>query len=280
MRPPLALICLFFASACTRPAAEPAAPPSSTPETSAPASPAAVVVNGVPITEAEVTLAMGTRRPGQNPPKREEAIEALVTAELMAQKAEQLGLHEDPKFLAEMAVVQAKAAQARRQTLASRYRLATLNRLPPASSDEVKAFYEANLERIRTELEVQRIVTRTRAEAEQAKAAVQGGEPFEAVAKARSVESMALPTLGFDTVAEAWQAPLSALEPGGVTEVIEMGPQRFAVLRLVDRKTGPAPALDEGLERRIRALLQVRAYEAKQRTMQEDLRKGAKITPR
>jgi hypothetical protein len=257
-------------------------PPAATPGPEAPATGprrVALVVNGRPITEAEVALRMRERGPTRPGLPRAEAIEKLVTLELAAQAAEGRGLDRDPSFQDELALLEAKVRDTRRTRLAQRYRMEALAEVAPPSEAEVQAFLTSHQARLGVELTLRRLTTRTHADAELALAALRRGEPMAEVAKAFPGESVEMGPLGFDTLPDPWWDALGAAAPGTLSGVIPMGEDRFVVLELVSRAEVPLPA-PEVLKRRAQAVLQAQAYEVQQAGLGAALRQGARIEVR
>ncbi|NJK88638.1 MAG: hypothetical protein HC923_04040, partial [Myxococcales bacterium] len=218
----------------------------------------AMVINGKSISEAEVQLRM--RGLGRQLVSREAAIAQIIEFELQAQEAEKLGFGDDPSLVEEVEMAVARAAEVRRSQLAKRYRMKALSSMKEASSDEVKKYIEENRERIGQEITVYRVTGSSRAEAEKLLEALEAGTPINALGQSNPTEAGPVGPLGFDTVPESWQEPLGSITPGGRTGIIEMDPTRFVILQLLDRTSIPEPAPEE-LERRVKAVLQIRAYE-------------------
>lgn len=238
----------------------------------------AAVVNGRPITEAEVAQRLRDRGPG-TPATREDAIEHLVTLELQAQAAEKQGLDQDPSFQADMETLEAGVRAQRRLKLARLYRLTSMAGAAAIPEQQARAYFDANQERIRTEVEVKRIVTRTRADAEKALAALAEGTAFDDAAAMFPGEARGPVRMGFDTLPDEWWQPVSKLAPGAHTDILPLEGGRFAIVELVARRELPAPAFED-VRRRIETVLTARALDTRRREQDAALRKEATIEVR
>jgi predicted small lipoprotein YifL len=234
-----------------------------------------LVVNGRAVSDTELALRMKDKGGRAD---RDEALDALVTLELQAQKAEAAGLHLTPEFQAEMEPHYARLRDARRQRLARAWRLQALGQLPATSEREVSQWLAAHEALVGSQWRFRRISTSTRAEAEKALAALEGGTNFEQVAASFSAEPVALGPLGFDALPDAWWTAVETLQPGALTEPLASG-TRFVVLQVVERS--PAEPMDPAQVRaRVMGALQARAYEQKTRELGGALREGAMIEKR
>lgn len=265
--------------ACASPAQEepPARASAETPpsvEASPPEGPVAAVVNGRAITEDEVNVRRRGR--GRRRIPRAEALEAIIEEELQAQAAEKSGLHETEAVQKELALARAAFKDARRQLLAKGYRLQALEELPEASPAEVDAYIQRHANRIRTTVRIERVTTKTRAAAEQARAALVEGKSAAEIAAALPQESGPVGPVGFQLLPDKWWQVIEKLQPGRVSEVIASTAERFVVLRLVERKTVDMPPRDV-LERTVRARLKADSLDGVRARREAELRKNAKI---
>lgn len=260
-------------AACT-PAEEP--PPASpqAPATSkapVPESPVVATVNGKPITEAEV--AMRRRVVGRRKISRAEALQQIIEHELQAQEAEARGLHQTEAFREEMALAKAGLRDARRQILAKSYRLRAVAELPEPPPEEVAAYLRAHSDRIQTEVRLEKITTASREEAQRVVDNLKKEGVWSELAKLHGSGSVG--PVGFDGLPDAWWDALDKLKPGEHTKVLESA-DRFAVLRLVERKEVARPPEDE-LKRRVRAFLRAENLERQRAGQDAALRKAADI---
>lgn len=268
----LAVTCVL-AFGCAKEASAPPAPlPAVSLSDEFPVGRVAAVVNGKPISEAELSVRLRDRGGFAN---RDEALDALIVLELQAQQAEAAGLHKSPDFQAEMALAAARFRDARRVTLSKTWRLKTLSALAPAPEDELKTWFSSNAEFIQTEWRLKRLTTRAPADADRALAALRAGKPFDEVVASFPGEQVDLGPLQFDAVPETWWQALKPLQPGQHTGVIPQG-ERFVILQVVERKMLPAADFSS-VRPRIAAILHAQNYEQRMKGLGDELKQGAVI---
>lgn len=268
----LAVTCLL-AVGCAREASAPPAPlPAVSLSDEFPVGRVAAVVNGKPISEAEVVVRLRDRGGFAN---RDEALDALIVLELQAQQAEAAGLHKSPDFQTEMEVAAAKFRDARRVKLSKTWRLKTLATLEAPKEDELKTWFASNAAFIQTEWRLKRLTTRVAGDADKALAALNAGKPFDEVVASFPGEPVDLGPLRFDAISEAWWQALKPLQPGQHTGVIPQG-ERFIILEVVERTALP-PADFSSVRPRILSILQAQQYEQRMRGLGDELKKGAVI---
>lgn len=236
--------------------------------------PVAAWVNGRDVTEAEVELVQ--RRPGSRRLERDEALDLLIDLELQAQAAEALGLHEERSYQAIVARLEAQAREGRRAALAKQYRMNQVATLPQIPEAVARAWFDANRGQIRTEFDVQQILSRSRPDAEKAARALADGLPFDEVAAQFPSQATRPPPIRFDGLAPGWWAALRGLSPGQSTAAIPMTGGRFAVLHLVERRDLGEPVFDE-VRGRIVAVLQSQKLEDTRAETPAKLRRTATI---
>ncbi|HVV88447.1 MAG TPA: peptidylprolyl isomerase [Kofleriaceae bacterium] len=255
---------------------------------------AAVVatVDGVGITGADLQLAMATaarasdpHQPGAGPatpPDRAAVLDTLIDQELEAREAEARGLDDDPDYRAELARMEAEVAAFRRQRLA---RLAEHDASQRAQVSEADArrFFDERADRIRTQVHVEQILLHDPDRIADAKAKLDAGEPFEAVA------TWSLPVappagsapwdlgyLAWNQVPEPWLPALDALKVGETSGVIEGPRGRRWIIRLLDRRVDPAITF-ETARPAIMLLLGSQAADAAVDRLKQGLRASAVI---
>ncbi len=282
MRHPIfsaAVPCLLLASAChTKPADSPV-----------PVKDTAVVVNGRAVSEAEVQLRRRGRGPKDSSLTREKAIDQVVLAELEAQRAEQLGLDRDHAFLEHMEEISVQLRDARRFELAKLLRMReVVDRAVPAEA-EVKAYFEAHQKHLHTEYHLQELLAPNRAAADADLAAIRGGARFEDVALARATAIVGpmdegskpyeLPPLSFDRIPPEWWPAIDTLTPGAVSDVIAVGQDKYAILRLMETREGPEVKLEDARPK-LEMLLKAQAMETRRIQLEAELLKSAKVERR
>lgn len=280
----LAAAALF---ACDRGAAPTAASPTAPGPTAARKPPeVAAMVNGRPITVAEVNLHVRSQgrppAPGEKPSADQQraALEPLIQQELEAQRAAELGLENDPDYVTELEKAEAVFKDARRRELAKLFKMKqSLDAIEVSEADQ-KAWFDANLARVQTEYHLQQIATRERAKIDAAAADLARGKPFEEVAAAVYGDQAGptpweVPSIGFERVLQPWVPELEKLQPGQVSGVIQLGEQ-FWLLKLIEKKQNPSVTFDVARQR-IQLVLKAERYGKQKAQLETDLRGKAKI---
>ncbi len=212
-------------------------------------------VNGAPITRTEVELRLraggGHQGPAEATPEaRQGALEAVITQELFAQRAQSLGLDGDPAFLDAMAQVEAQVREVRRRELSRLFVDKELSAKAEATPAEVQAYFEANAGRIRVEVRVSQLLVKGRAAADALAAELAAGRSFDDVARGRfpalpgGQEPWRLGFLTWQQVPEPWWPELDRLSPGGVSGPIAGPSERFWVIRLDEKRESAAMTLE------------------------------------
>jgi peptidyl-prolyl cis-trans isomerase C len=226
-------------------------------------------VNGKPITEKD--LDQRARRspggaPGHDPSGN--VLQTVVREELIAQRAVQLGLHEEPGFREKLEQLEAQVRAFERQELAALYRVYVRNQAVPTEA-EARAWFEQNAAFVRTRFHVLQILRKgEQAEIARDREDVKGGTPFEQVA-ARRFQALPegprppwdLGEMSWHQVPRPWRGIVDRLEPGQVSEVIQGEGGRSWVIKLAGRRTEPAVSFDTERERIVEDLRQQKAIE-------------------
>ena len=257
-RPRAALLALAGALVgCARSAA-----PAPTPDGGTAAPKVVARVNGRALTEMDLLVRQRTDPHGAEAGQSvEAALDALVLQELAAQAAKAEGLDRDPALHEEQRLLEAQVQAARRRALAQRYVQREVARRAAVSDEQLRAFYDAHVGELGLELRVHQILRRSRADIERALAALQAGQPFEQV----FTEGAALPAgatpwdLGFlawQQLPSPWRPVVFRLKDGEVSPIIEGPGGRFWLVKVVARREGAPPPLEQvgpGLRRLLEA---------------------------
>lgn len=260
------------------------------------AGPAVVAtVNGAAITAADLALAMTTAAQATNPhqagaeaapaPDRAQVLDRLIDEELAAQRAHGLGLDGDPEYQAELVRMQAQLDQFRRQRLAHLLERDTGQRAVVTEAD-ARTFFDAQAERIRTQLRVSQILLHDPVAIAQAKRELDGGLAFADVAAktlpmapAPGAAPWDLGYLSWNQIPEAWEPVLATLAIGGVSPIIDGPRGRRWIIQLVDRRVDPAITFDTARSA-IMLRLQAQAADLAVAKQAKDLRAAATIERR
>lgn len=232
-------------------------------------------VNGVPITERDVSQrarqAVTGGGPGHEAPAEvtsANVLQTLVREELISQKATQLGLDQDPAFRLRLEELEAQVRAFKRQELSALYRRYVQEHAAVADAD-AQAYFEKNASFIQTRFHVLQIFYKGRyPEILKDHQDVEGGVPFEEVAARRLPALPAsikapwdLGELRWHQLPPSWRGTVDRLEPGQVSDVIKGENDRFWVVKLVSKRTDPGITLSTERERIVEALRQQKATE-------------------
>lgn len=278
------LVTLAALAACER--TPPAAPASATDEKAGVAKDVVATVNGTPVTRFELLLRQRLNAPqpstAADADAARAALDAIITDELLAQRAKALGLERDPAFLEEMARVEAQVAEVRRRELAKLFVHKEIIGKADVSDADARAHFDAYPKRFRSELVVAQLALKGRAAIDAAAAELAAGKSFDDVARALVPQAAAgekpwvLPAMRWADVPPAWWPALDALEPGQTSAPIAMGSDRWVLLQLLERR-----ALDvdfDALKPALQAQLKAERIEALRASTEAELRRAAKVT--
>ena len=242
-------------------------------------------INGTPITRFEVMLRMRLNTPVPPPMSSEgssRALDEIITDELFAQKAKAAGLEKDPAFLEEMARVEAQVAEVRRRELTKLFLHKEIIDKAQVSDAEALAYFRQHETRFSNEWLVAQLVLKGRPAIDAVAAELAQGRDFDAVAAERvptagpDDKPWVLAPMKWDTVPPAWWPALDALEVGHVTAPIAMPNDRWAVVKLLERRPITAPDFDAA-KPFIQAQLKAERIETTRRDTEAELRRTAKV---
>lgn len=243
------------------------------------------VVNGTPITGDEVAMHLtgrfGIGKPG-DPATPAEALEDLVSEELLAQRALELGYQAEGSEVDAGAPADARTRDRRRASLAKQLRMKELLLKTAVGPEEVRAWFDANAARVQSELQVQQLNVQGREAGNAALAALAGGKSFEEVAAARVRDAGPQPApwaaqkLGWSEVPPPWWPELDKLQAGQNSGLIAYQRDSFWIIKLVERKQDPAVTF-EAVAPAIHATLLAAKFEERRDHLLKELRAKAKI---
>jgi hypothetical protein len=227
-------------------------------------------VNGVPVTEADVTQRAGRVMGGAAPGHESSpmVLRTVVREELAYQKAVQLGLDQEPEYRIKLEALEAQVRAFKRQEMGIRLR-GWAQGQAPVSDAEARAWFDANADLVRTRLHVLQIMHRDALpRALEDRARIEAGTPFEAVAAAAMpVVAGAGPApwdlgeLHWSQVPSAWRGIVDKLGVGQVSGVIQGEGNRAWILKVAGKRIDPAVGF-EGEKDRIVELLRRQKAEA------------------
>jgi parvulin-like peptidyl-prolyl isomerase len=256
---------------------------------SAPASSAAkvlVTVNGHDITTADLDARVKSETHGMAVPeeRRRAMLDGLVTQELMAQRARELGIDADPRYSEEAAEADAQIAGFKRRRLADLYIEREVVSKTETTDAEARKFFDENGPRARTELHLIQIFRRNRAAIDAAQAALASGKKFEEVAGG-GMEGVppgrrAPWDIGYTKwlqLPETLREAAFAMKPGEVSGILAGPNDRFWIVKLVERREDSA-ATFETLRMPITDFLRQTKIEARRAQVEKELHDRAQIT--
>lgn len=240
-------------------------------------------VNGVAIDRAEVG---GPSRDapshgGGGPESEAAALERAVFEELLAQRAVAQGLDRDPNFVAELRRAEGRLRAWRRSQLAA---LAERQAGAQAVTEaDARRYFTANEARVRAEVMVAQMLIRDETAANAALRELRGGANFDDVAR-RLYPANPDPTarpwemgyLRWNQVPDPWRAPLDAMQPGQVSEVIRGPNRRFWIIKLLHRRQSDDITFETARPIIEQVLSEERRATARDR-LRDELRRGARI---
>jgi hypothetical protein len=143
-----------------------------------------VTVNGVPITEADIRQETKGDVHGALPDegKRKAIVELLVKRELLRQQALARGLDTQPEYLQRRIALDAQIRAFERNELPQALLRAELA-AAQVTEAEARAWFDANKDRVATEVHVKQLMAKTRAQADALHAQLEAGTPFDDVAR-------------------------------------------------------------------------------------------------
>lgn len=252
---------------------------------SSPLGDALAQVNGHLIHEEDLKLALSRAgvRGEATAEQRRNVVEALVRKELIAQRAEAIGLDDDPRFQARLRAAQAQVDQLRREELGDLFEVKEIVGKAVVSDEQARAWFDAHQGELATEFSVQQILRRDREEIEAVKAELDAGAPFDEVAGRRyeghavaGTRPWELGWLRWTQLPEPWRGVVPALEPGATSGVIEGPNGRYWIVKLLERRVRPDVTF-EAEKAAIVDLLKRGQVDSRRAEVERELRAGAAI---
>ncbi len=231
-------------------------------------------INGEPITQSDVTLAESDldQQFAQMPPeqKRAAALSALIEIRLMADKAVDEGIDQDPEFKQRMEFL-------RQRALHSTY---IEKKIAPSITDEqVRARYDKEIAAAppTNEIHARHILVDTKEKAEEIIKKLENGADFAELAKENSTDGAAsqggdLGWFGPGRMVPEFEKAAFALDVGDFTHEPVKTDFGWHVIKVDDKRAQQPPAFDQ-VKSQIRSLMMREAY-FKQVS---DLRKAADV---
>ena len=237
-------------------------------------------VNGVNITsddfDREVkALPEYIRAMADTPQGKKEMLDTLVMRELILQQAAKDGVDKSKD-------VEEKMAELKKRIIVDTYLKKKVETNAKISDEELKSFYEKNLDKFKADEQVRasHILVKTEQEAKDILAQLKGGAKFEELARAKSVDSSAskggdLGWFGKGNMVPVFEKTAFGLKEGETSGIVksEFG---YHIIKLTGKRSAGTRPLEE-VKEQIRAALAPQKQQQAFMQLKEELRKGAKI---
>lgn len=237
-------------------------------------------VNGTAITSEDFdrevkALPEYIRGMADTPQGKKEMIDTLVMRELILQQAAKEGLDKGKE-------IDEKLAELKKRIVVDTYLKKKVETDAKITDDELKKFYNQNLDKFKSgeQVKASHILVKGEQEAKDILAQLKGGATFEDLAKAKSVDSSAskggdLGWFGKGTMVPAFEKAAFGLKEGELSGIVksEFG---FHIIKLTGKRAAGTRSFDESKEQIKTALMPSKQQEIFMQ-LKEDLKKGAKI---
>ena len=237
-------------------------------------------VNGSAITSADFdrevkALPEYIRGMADTPQGKKELIDTLVMRELILQQAAKEGLDKGKE-------IDEKLAELKKRIVVDTYLKKKVETDAKISDEELKKFYDQNLEKFKSgeQVKASHILVKGEQEAKDILAQLKGGAAFEELAKAKSADTSAskggdLGWFGKGNMVPAFEKAAFSLKEGELSGIVksEFG---FHIIKLTGKRPAGTRTFDEAKEQ-IKAALMPSKQQQIFMQLKEDLKKGAKI---
>lgn len=239
-----------------------------------------VTVNGSNVTSEDFdrevkALPEYIRAMADTPQGKKEMIDTLVMRELILQQAAKDGIDKSKD-------VEEKMAELKKRIIVDTYLKKKVETDAKISDEELKGFYEKNLDKFKAgeQVRASHILVKTEQEAKDVQAQLKGGAKFEELAKTKSVDSSAakggdLGWFGKGNMVPVFEKTAFALKDGETSGIVksEFG---YHIIKLTGKRPAGTRPFDEAKEQIKSALLPQKQQQVFMQ-LKENLRKGAKI---
>jgi peptidyl-prolyl cis-trans isomerase C len=219
-------------------------------------------VNGEPVTQADLTLAMSDLDPqfARLPPeqRRAAALSALIEIKLLAAQADEQGLDDDPEFQRRMEFLRERALHSA---------LVEQQIAESVTEEAVRARYDQEVANTppRNEVRARHILVETEEEAREIIEQLDAGANFEELANEKTTDPSGKTTggdLGYfgpGQMVPAFETAAFALEPGSYTQEPVQSQFGWHVIKVEDKRAQQPPAFEQ-VRDQVRSLLLREAY--------------------
>ncbi len=240
------------------------------------------LVNGAPVTEDDIAMAVDVHGRRQSPEARQEALRELIDRELLYQEGLKLGLDSDAKYRDMVRMMELRLREATHTEMARRVMSTRIASSVNITDADTRRYFDENKARITTEVRLQILNLPDVQAGQAALQLVKAGQPIEKAAPeqpGRMQGAAALRDTGFlrwNQVPTEWTDAVDALSPGAVSDVLSSTKTGICIVKLVERRTitdATYERMSAGIMNRLRDLRVEEAYERHV----ADLRSRAKI---
>jgi peptidyl-prolyl cis-trans isomerase C len=207
-----------------------------------------VTVNGAPITLGDVNFRLRQSHHGAKltPEVKKQAVDEMVTQELLYQEGLRLGLDKDPKYREMVMDMRRRMEAVQRAEMARRVFNSEIAARVTITADDAKKYYEKNAGKIRTELHLEQVRFRDEGAASKALERIKGGLSFEDLAREKYPEvkggSRAPWDLGFvrwNQIPAEWLDDVYSLKKGQVSGIVRGEKTGIRIFKLLDSRENP-----------------------------------------
>ena len=243
------------------------------------------MVNGKPITTADVQLAMmgaGTHQGQETPSDSKAVLDSIILQELIYQKAKQLGLDADPAYQEELRRIETEVIAFKRKKLTEVFLWKNTQNIQ-ISDEQARAYFTANAAQFRTVYSLSQILRRNEGLIQEDLKELKQGAPFEKVA-AKQFPNLptgvnppwALGDMRFKHLPAEWKSVVSSLKKGQYSDIIRGPNNRFWIIRLNDKREDKTVSFESAKPMIVEMMKAEKAQQSREAIVQ-DLRNKAKI---
>ncbi|QOX77938.1 peptidylprolyl isomerase [Trichlorobacter lovleyi] len=237
-------------------------------------------VNGAKITSEDFdrevkALPEYIRAMADTPQGKKEMIDTLVMRELILQQAAKDGVDKGKE-------IEEKLAELKKRIIVDTYLKKKVEAESKISDDELKKFYEQNLDKFKSgeQIRASHILVKSEQEAQSILEQLKKGANFEELAKAKSADSSAakggdLGWFGKGNMVPAFEKAAFSLKEGQLSGIVKSD-FGYHIIKLTGKRAAGTRPLDE-VKEQIKAAIMPQKQQQVFMKLKEDLKKGAKI---
>jgi hypothetical protein len=247
-------------------------------------------VNGKIISQQDVIQQLDKVRKGQpanqeaDPRQEKATLDRLIQKELKAQKALELGLDDDPEYVALLQRMDVRMNSFKREQLSRLFDKSEIQAKANVSNAEIDKFIAEKDAIIRYKSHILQILQRDQEKIQHLSEQLLAGASFDDVAREvypkmpnDSIHPWDQGYMKWEQIPDAWVDTLIAMQPGDTSGIIKGPRNRFWIIQLVDRKIDESS--DMALRRlKIREILQHEKEQQLKKQVLQALHDAADIT--